>query len=1003
MLNYPENFISENYSKTKPLNVVFEIDGLDEKFTFATTTTSAPWSGVIEYGGPYTYGGGNTYGQATYGTATGNFKPYLSEESNFNIAQRVEPEQGRGNTGDITIVLIDKDKTGSRLVSPGITLDEILGKECRLWLGYQNTDFLTDYFVIFQGYITNVVTQAGKVRLTISDATQKKRQGTFFAFKAYQWLPQIASQLTLSLSSVANLPEGVLNLNNSYDPLITLYLKVSDEWMLLSPTWSTAYDNNFRRVQLLARGQRSTLNVSHNPITVKGESPATSRYLDCICDGVTFSAAVPDGDYYLADATDTTATNFVYKLQSAMQSAYTTAGGSAASFSVALNVGGAYYFDGANPNRYKFVITATNGSNFQLRFLSGANNGNNLQEILGFDNLNYSGGQSYISPNWVDSGSSDVTAAVAISGHPMDVALTVMLSGFGGPFISGEPVLSVGFDGTSANGYAICLPPGVDAIRDYGLTPGLASSSEVTKLGDQVTISGSAVPANNQSCIITAIADGPNNQNQVLYVQPSSGTLSPDNVATLAFRSKYDRLPVNYGLKIPPKFIDVAAHEYVRDVYLNDSGYQVFPLIQNQQVGKDFIESQCYLPFGCYGVTKLGRLSISLTRPPIAQGDPVQLDKTNILNPQNITVTRGLNNRRFFNLVQYQYDKTDAGKYLSVYRALDTDSLNLIGQQTILPINSDGLQTSVNGTLTGSPDIVASVSNRFLNRYADVAFEIKMQVNLEAGARIEAGDIVKVVDDGSLGVTNFDTGDRDLGDNLFEVIDRTLDIKAGVCSLTLLSNVGFLSSDRFGGIAPSSTVDAVSSTAPTTTTFGLAPSFGQVFGSNEYLKWVDYVGQEIIVYSPTWSYYGTSTITAVDVPSASYPSGKITVSPALAFTPANADVISVANYPTNTVATQNAYSKSVHAYLDPSVTITAGTSATVFTVALGDVAKFLTGAILYVHDDNYTNRSPNVEVLSANALTGVITVSASLGFTPSAGMLAELIGFADHGAGYMFS
>lgn len=978
MADYPSNFISENYRASKPLNVVFEINGLSELYSLSTTISS--------------------------GSQT--FRPYLSDTSNFTISQRVEPEQGKGNTGDITIVLVDKYQTGSRLVSPGITLDEILGKECRLWLGYQDADFLTDYFVIFQGYITNVVTQAGMIRLAISDATQKKRQGTFFAFKAYQWLPQVAGQLNISLSATANLPEGVLNLNGVYDPLVALYLKVADEYMLLSPTWDTIYDSNYRRVQLLARGQRGTADVSHNPITVTGNSPATNRYLDCICDGVTFSAAVPNGDYYIADPSTVDAQNFCYKLQSAMQAAYSAAGGSTSTFSVAVNIGGTYYFDGAQPNKYKFVITAAGGSGFQLRFLSGANHGNNLQEILGFADLNYSGGQSYISPNWVDTGSSDASAAVAISGHPMDVALSVMLSGFNGPFITDQLALGVGTtDGVTANGYAITLPAGIDAVRDYGLTSGLAAYSEVTKLGDQVTISGSATPANNQSCIITAIAAGPNNDNQVLYVQPLSGTLTLDTSSgvRLAFRSKYDRLPTGYGLKIPPKFVDVAAHEYIRDVYMSDSGYQIFPLIQNQQVGKEFIESQCYLPFGCYGVTKLGQLSVVITRPPIAQGDPVQLDKTNILNPQSITVTRGLNNRRFFNLIQYQYDKTDAGKYLSVYRAIDTDSLNTIGQTTILPINSDGLQTSVNGTLTGSPDIVESVATRLLARYGGVAFEIKLQVNLEAGALIEAGDIVKVVDNGTLGVTNFDTGDRNLGTNLFEVIDRSMDIKSGVVSLTLLSNVGYLSSDRFGGVAPSTQLADYLSAPNTSSDFAMFPSFGSVFGPNEYLKWVDYIGQEVVVSAPDWSYSGTSTLVGYSVPDTSNPYGRVQVSPALAFVPAATDIMNLAPYSTSTIPQVNEYSKSVHAYLDPSVSITAGTSEAVFTVGLGDVSKFLVGAILYVHDTDYTNRSPNVEVLSVDAGTGVITVSSSLGFTPSAGMLAELIGFADHGAGYMFS
>lgn len=998
MSNYPENFISQNYAGSKKPNVVFEIIGLTEKYTFG------PAISAILYGNNYIYGGGNTYGQLT---TTPEFKPYLSDQSNFTISQRIEPEQGRGNTGDMTIVLVDKDETGSRLISPGVTLDEILGKECRVWLGYQSQEYPDDYFVIFQGYITNVISQAGMIRLAISDATQKKRQGTFFSYKSYQFLPMTSNQSFVNAASIQNLPYGFLNINGQFDPMVGIYLKIGNEYALLSQDWNFSYEPNYRKVPIFARGQRGTTAVSHNAITVQATA-GVQRYLDVICNGLTFSALVGNGDYFIGEYSQApTANNFCRVLQDSLQTSFAASGGSGVTFRVAINLNSTYYFEDGNPNRWKFIIQAIGASDFQLRFLSGANNGNNLQDILGFDNLNYSGATSYLSPNWVETGADDITSAVSISGHPLDVALTVMLSGWGGPFISDQLALGVGYNGVSADSYAICLPAGIDAIRDYGLTAGIYSPLDVTLSGDEVRITGSSIPANNVNCIITGIEDGPDNQNQVLRVYvPSAGTLAQDTGSSirLAFRSKYDRLPYGYGLKMVPKFIDVAAHEYVKTVYLSDAGYQIFPLLNNQQPGKEFIESQCYLPFGCYGVTKFGKLSLSLTRPPIAQQSPVQIDKTNILNPQSITVTRGLNNRRFFNLIQYQYDKDDAGKYFSVYRALDTDSLNTIGQTTILPINSDGIQTTYNNTLTGSPAVVTSVANRFLARYSDAAFEIKLQVNMEAGARIEAGDIVKLVDDGSLGITNLDTGERNLGTNLFEVIDRSLDIKSGVCSLTLLSNVGFLSSDRFGGIAPSTKVDDFFTLDPnTSSSFSLSPSYGAIFGSNEYQKWVDYIGQDIVVHASDWSYSSVSTVSQVLSASATNPYGRIIVDPPLSFVPVGGDIVSIADYSTSTVSTEQEYVKAVHSFLDPSVDVATGVSATEFTVALGDVSKFFVGSILYIHDDDYTNRSPNVSVLSINAGTGTIIVDASLGFTPTVGMTVELIGFPDQGQGYMFS
>ena len=124
---------------------------------------------------------------------------------------------------------------------------------------------------------------------------------------------------------------------------------------------------------------------------------------------------------------------------------------------------------------------------------------------------------------------------------------------------------------------------------------------------------------------------------------------------------------------------------------------------------------------------------------------------------------------------------------------------------------------------------------------------------------------------------------------------------------------------------------------------------------------------------------------------------------ALPISPLNGYYISLDNYSTSTIPAVMSYCKGIHAYLDPTVTVTAGTSSTQFSVSPTNALKFSTGNSIYIHDVSYTNRSSNVTVLSVNTGTGLITVSNSLGFTPAAGMIVELIGFPDSGAGYMFS
>jgi hypothetical protein len=90
-------------------------------------------------------------------------------------------------------------------------------------------------------------------------------------------------------------------------------------------------------------------------------------------------------------------------------------------------------------------------------------------------------------------------------------------------------------------------------------------------------------------------------------------------------------------------------------------------------------------------------------------------------------------------------------------------------------------------------------------------------------------------------------------------------------------------------------------------------------------------------------------------------------------------------------------------FLDPTVTVTNGVNETTFDVALVDASKFLENAYIYLHNVDYTRRSPTVQVKSVNTLTGRIVVRATLNFVPQSGDFVELIGFPDGQAGYMFS
>lgn len=566
----------------------------------------------------------------------------------------------------------------------------------------------------------------------------------------------------------------------------------------------------------------------------------------------------------------------------------------------------------------------------------------------------------------------DILNTIQIKGHPITIALKVMLSGWNGPYLTGETFQALGTNGSSSLTNGILLNSEKDAVLDYGLT-----------VGDSVIMT--RPDTTEMTFTITAIEDGQGLQNRVLRTDFPTGYVANATGYTLAFRSQFDTLPVLAGLKMSPQDVDVAGHITIRDTDLTDGSYYMQLYIQNQQVGKEFIEQQLYLPIGCYSLTRFGKLSVNLTKTPIASSQLVFLSVDNILEAENITQTRSMNSRKFFNEVQFNYDQEDDGRYLSVRRSLDTDSLNEIGVLSILPISSNGLKTSL-----GADTLVTNISTKLLNRYKRGAYEIKVKVNFGTGAEIEVGDVIALEDNGTLHITNFDTGERDLGVTLFEVIDKTMDVKSGTVSLGLISGQFGAASDRFGTISPSSIV----TTGSTNSTIRVATSYGAAL---EQDKWSDYVGQPIIVRDTEWTTVTQVTLSSIDT--ATTPIG-LNISPPLGSVPSVGYIVEVPPYPNTIYQAENALYKALHGFMDPSVACLAGGSTYGFKVSSGNIDKFLVGATLLVRDTNWSAVSPEVKVVAVDNGTNTVTVSDSLGFSPGVGYYAEIVGFKDGGAGY---
>ena len=826
--DYSSNYLLYNQQVTKNLVIAVEIEGLGTVLTSSTLYTR------VRYGDP-----GIKYGDAglVYGglRVADNFLAILDlNGGSLTLSQRLEPEQGRGAISTLSMSFIDKDQFMTQLISPGILLDDILGKPVKVYVGYQQISFPEDFTVIFRGRVSAYNAESGRITLQFSDPNMVRRQQILYMGKTVLASPITAAATAIPVVSNADFFQHIQGPDGSYDPGIQTYIKIGEEFIRYP---ASGYGSN--AFNYVTRGARDTVAAS-------------------------------------AEA--------------------------------------------------------------------GA----------------------------------DVTAAIEITDHAIDMALKLMLSGWNGPYLEGLPISSFVYSPDSSIAAAsglMVLGAGKSADRDYGIA-----------VGDYLTVSNDAVSGNNGQARVLQLLDtssGPANA----IVTDKAFTFETAPTGTFAIRSQFDTYPIAAGVKLPGYEVDVAQHLYIKDTFMGSDENRLRFFFESQEDScKTFIENQIYLPTACYSLSRFGRLSLQLTHAPIADQRLQILDGDNVLNPQSLNPNRGVNNRKFFNQINWEYDFDDAGEPTTKLKAIDSDSTTIIGVTTVLPISARGIRTDF-----GTQTVIDRRTNYLLSRYKNGAVIITVEVNWEVGSLIEAGDVVAVKDGGVLQVSNFVTGSRNLGTQLFEVIDRQLDMKSGKVRVQLVSGLGAEVTDRYATISPSSIIQAGSSQ----TELVIADSFGALYPSQEYRKWQDYTGLRVKIH--TEDYTASATATLVSLNSAN--PNRLNVS-GLGIAPTAGMILDIDDYSESTDPLDQQTLKAIHAYHSPHVMITAGVSASAFQVAPSAVTLFQVGFPIKVHNDDFSQSAPETTVANINTGTNTITAASSFGFTPASGYSVDLLGFPDGTASY---
>jgi hypothetical protein len=553
-----------------------------------------------------------------------------------------------------------------------------------------------------------------------------------------------------------------------------------------------------------------------------------------------------------------------------------------------------------------------------------------------------------------------------------------MLSGWGDNFVTDVPVFSFNNTTDPVAGYypyGIMLPIGVDAVRDYGI-----------QSGDYITVTDSGEPGNNGVCRVVGFADAFEKPNQVI-ITDKIFAIEVASPAMLAFRSQYDVYPVTCGAKLTPNEVDVGGHVYFQNTFLGagENSYRFF--LSGPTTCKEFIENQIFLPIGAFSLTRQGKISMGYSSPPIADQRTLVLDSNNVIDPQNIRPSRGLNNRKFFNQIDWTWDFDDSGNSTSTLKRLDSDSLSLIRVSSVLPISSQGSRTDL-----GFLNVVERRNRFLLGRYARGGILYTFKTFFGVGNQIEAGDVLILKDEGRLQITNMNTGERNLGVELMQVIDRQLDLKSGNVQITLQGGLGSALTDRFATVAPSSLVAGGS----TTSRVRIKESFGELFISQEFKKWTDYVGLKITVHNKSWTFSETVTLLGF----ASDDNHAMLVDPPLSIVPPEDYRIDLELYPDTTDAADQQLTKLVHTYLTKTINVIGGSDNFTFQVALVDMAYLQINDTIQVHNNSYSNDSGEVKIVDIVGTS--IIVDTDMGFTPAIGMRLDLTPFLDRGLPYRF-
>jgi hypothetical protein len=563
---------------------------------------------------------------------------------------------------------------------------------------------------------------------------------------------------------------------------------------------------------------------------------------------------------------------------------------------------------------------------------------------------------------------SSIDTFYTLTGKPLDLALKVMLSSEGNAYFESLDVpKSIEFVSLTEQIQNALIFDYYDIKEKTGLT-----------IGDSIQLDSAL---NTGTYTIDFFGSLPSGGSYIVVNETLN--LEVDYTGTFKYKSKYNTLSTGLGMLTSE--VDVDQFELIDVQYGNNFvNYEIY-IKDSIDNAKDFIDSQIFFPQGLYSIPRKARSSVKFVAPPFSSDIVPYIGIDNVLNASKIKQRRSVHKYHYNTFVyRYNVDSID-DKYLTGKVIISADSIERIpvGKKQ-LRIESDGLRNTPE-----TSTMISSVGQRQLDRYqyAPVYYD-DIEVNYKTGYALEVGDVVPFGGT-DLKISDLQTGSQGTRFELFEIINKSLNVKNGNIKLSLVSTAFDIAS-RYAVVALSSVLGTGSTVSRI--------KIERFLDTEEYFqesdKWLDYEGQIVAIRSPDYTYYHEVEFKGVD-PS---DNGFLLLEENLPTPPLAGYIIEPADYANEAIV--NDRFKIEFAHFNAEAVITNAISQTVLQV--NDASKLVVGSFIVVNSKDYARDSFGKKLKIDSIVGNQVTLNASIGFLPLVGDLVNNSNYQDDGTPYVF-